>query len=451
MNRFSSFFRLFTCLIIVSLILTCAVSCKGGNDSSSDESGSSDDYGNIPLFDIAEFSIVRDGDCSTGVTSQTARLKDTISSKIGISLKVSLDDDDAAPDAKEILIGQTNRVASEAALTKLSAATKKEAFIIDITDNAIVIVGSTEAATERALKVFINNYVLTSPKGTAINISAGKTLMDRLYSENRIIASSGTEFELILTSTVFSPPKLPSETWGTGVGYPTIIELQHSGENNGILFAANSVSDSGKRGSPTSLRVSKSIDGGKTWALVGEAYETFDTSIEACWNPHLFELPEDFGAFKKGTLLLAGCSIDSAQSRKSHLPVWYSTDLGATWTQISVIDEGGGDEYGVWEPYLFWDNGYLYCFYSDDSGEKHDQSVVYKRTKDGIVWSDYTEVVAAEKFEYRPGMGIVTKMGNGKYFIVYEIFGDWNGCPIYYKTTDDITVWNPSDIGTKLD
>ncbi|MBQ5601804.1 MAG: exo-alpha-sialidase [Clostridia bacterium] len=265
--------------------------------------------------------------------------------------------------------------------------------------------------------------------------------------ENTVYASNGVGFETLISSTVMEAPK---NTWGAGVGYPSIIEIQHSEKNKGKLLAAFSVSDSGLRGKPTSLRVMESTDGGKTWKALGEATEIIDTTIEACWNPHLYELPEQVGDMPKGTLLLAGCSIDSAQKRKSHITIWKSLNGGKTWKQFTVVAKGGGLGEGVWEPYLYYEDGYLYCFYSDDTGTKYDQTVAYKRSKDGKKWEDIVHVVAASKFSYRPGMGIFTKMGNGKYFIVYEMFGDWDGCPIFYKTTDDITDWNPSDLGKPI-
>lgn len=265
--------------------------------------------------------------------------------------------------------------------------------------------------------------------------------------ENTIYASNGVGFETVLSSTVMEAPQ---NTWGTGVGYPSIIELQHSEKNNGKLIAAFSVADSGLRGKATSLRVMESTDGGKSWKALGEAFETIDKTIEACWNPHLYELPEQVGDMPKGTLLLAGCSIDAAQKRKSHITIWKSLNGGKTWKQFTVVAKGGGLGEGVWEPYLYYEDGYLYCFYSDDTGTTYDQTVVYKRSKDGKSWENRVQVVAADKFSYRPGMGIFTKMGNGKYFIVFEIFGDWDGCPIHYKITDDITNWNPSDLGKPL-
>ncbi|MBQ8742580.1 MAG: exo-alpha-sialidase [Clostridia bacterium] len=437
--------------VLIFALSLSVISCTGkGEKSGTPDSGES----NAQLLDISGFTIVRDGACDTSVTKQTSVLKSTVKDIMGIDLAVAIDDDTPyTSSAKEILIGATDRNATESTSEKLRSKTDKEAYIVEISDTSIVIFGSTPAATVRAIKVFTNEYVKKSEKGTELNIDSGKMIMDRFYSKNLITASSGTEFEILEKSTVYYGD---IDTWSTGCGYPSIIELQHSGEKNGTLIAAFSVPDSGKRGAPTSFRVYTSTDRGNKWEPLSEAKETIDTSIEACWNPALYELPEDIGELKKGTLLLAGCSIDPPQKRKSHLSIWKSDDCGKSWSQHSVIAEGGGLEgdLGVWEPYLIADGGYLYCFYTDDTGRniagEHDQTVVYKRTKDGKTWSDYTEVVAADKPSYRPGMGIITKMGNGKYFIAYEIFGDWSGCPIYYKITDDITKWDASDIGSKL-
>jgi len=111
------------------------------------------------------------------------------------------------------------------------------------------------------------------------------------------------------------------------------------------------------------------------------------------------------------------------------------------------------------------EDGYLYCFYSDDSDPDHDQKISYKRSKDGVNWEgeggkigtgtgkdvEPVDVVAIDKFKYRPGMPVITKMGNGEYFLVYEQFGDWTGCPIYYKKTRDLSDWGDvSDIGTLI-
>ncbi len=263
-----------------------------------------------------------------------------------------------------------------------------------------------------------------------------------------ITAANGTKLIVDLQSTIFQSP---ANTWGNGTNYPTVIQLQHQGSRQGVLLTTFEVADSGLAGRPTCFRIIESTDDGKTWKKISEVTETLDLSLEACWNPQLYELPAPLGDLPAGTLLLAGVSIDPAQKVKSQISLWISTDGGRHWTQKSIVAQGKGvEEGGVWEPFLLWEEERLYCFYSDETMNGHDQAIVYRTTEDGTGWSDPVPVVAAENPLWRPGMVGITRMGNGKYFMVYEVFGDWEGCPIYYKTTRSLTDWNASEIGTRL-
>ena len=47
-------------------------------------------------------------------------------------------------------------------------------------------------------------------------------------------------------------------------------------------------------------------------------------------------------------------------------------------------------------------------------------------------------------------MPVVTKLGNGSFFLVYEYVREGNASVIHYKKTKDITDWNPSDPGTPV-
>lgn len=251
-------------------------------------------------------------------------------------------------------------------------------------------------------------------------------------------------------SEAFVPPE---NVWGNGTGYPSIIETRFTEGSEGELMAAFSVYDSGKSDEPSSIRILKSNNSGNTWNEISRVYETFDTSIEACWNACLLELPAQIGQYPAGTILLAGVSIDSVQSRKSQIALWKSADSGKTWEEISIISTGGGTGYGVWEPNLFFENGRLYCFYADDRGDgksSPDQKIVCQYSSDLLGWSNPEDVVVSKSFDDRPGMPVVTKMGNGKYFLTYEYGMTNKGYPIYFKTANDICNWNAESIGNTL-
>ena len=282
---------------------------------------------------------------------------------------------------------------------------------------------------------------LTTASGNA------NTFPDFEFEEE--IKNGKVSFYIEHKTVVFNAPK---NTWGKGCGYPTVIQLEHNGEENGKLLMTFSVADSGKGSGPTKFRICESRDSGKTWDEIASVKEKFDTSIEACWQPCFLELPEALGDFPEGTVFLSGVSIDPGQKIKSHIALYASKDAGKTWKEISVTAEGGGLGLGVWEPHLVYESGYLYSFYADDRGDGKtdcDQAIVYQRTKDGINWEEKVGVVCPKAKTHRPGMPVLTKMGNGKYYLVYE-YGNGNGVPIYYKITDNISEWNETEVGKPL-
>ena len=78
------------------------------------------------------------------------------------------------------------------------------------------------------------------------------------------------------------------------------------------------------------------------------------------------------------------------------MTLYYSTDLGESWTAYCNVDLAGNDpdDNGVWEPYFIFEEetGRVYCFYSDESNEANDkhgpaaQKLVYKYTTDMKTW-----------------------------------------------------------------
>lgn len=108
----------------------------------------------------------------------------------------------------------------------------------------------------------------------------------------------------------------------------------------------------------------------------------------------------------------------------------------------------------VWEGYLICEKGTLYCFYSDERGMTDGgQRLLYTKTTDGINWSEDVKICdfEEENAKYRPGMPIVTKLADNRFFLVYEGVNMGNGyMPSYYKISDNIEVWDYKDHGTEL-
>ena len=348
----------------------------------------------------------------------------------------------------EILVGDTDRPESAAAKDALAASGSKRAYNYSVTvteNNRIVIVGDKPDATAQAVSDIVEKYIEKRDGGMYITITKEEGLSYG-YDLPIITASNGVRFRTELIAQIYTPKKTPGKE--KGCQYPKVIELQHNGEFNGMLIATYESDNSG-------FRVSRSTDGGETWKPAIMATEKMDGSLTNHWEPHLFELPCQVGDMPEGTILLSGTTIDRNCNTKSHVTIWRSFNQGKNWEQYSIVAEAGGLGEGLWEPCILYENGYLYCFYSDDSDPKHDQKLVYKRSKDGVKWTDFTECVAMDDPIYRPGMISVVKMNNGKFFASYELLDGPMAEPhtdrIYYKVVDSIDGdWNPSDPGKLL-
>lgn len=243
--------------------------------------------------------------------------------------------------------------------------------------------------------------------------------------------------------------------WDRGVQYGRILVLNNQPEEeNNVLLATHCELNSGLTENAPGYPIYRSTDNGKTWKVITRVTDTL-TGANSEWNPTLFELSKPCGDYPAGTIILAACSIDPEHNKESHIRLYFSLDGGYTFDQGVVVASAGGLEEGVWEPFLTQlDDGGLVCFYSDDSDPEHAQTIVYKQSKDGINWGKAVTVVASENPEERPGMPIVTKLSDGSYFMVYEIFNkaDIEGEPIFCRFSKDGLDWGePSYLGEAVE
>lgn len=262
-------------------------------------------------------------------------------------------------------------------------------------------------------------------------------------------------------SLVFSPD--PNSTYDdSGVTYVRMITLKHNGANNGTLLCVfdQQINVDGQGVWP----VYKSTDSGETWQHITDIRDNVYGTTHKM-NPCIFELPKDIGDLKEGTILVAGLLLPDDWSA-TQITLFKSTDIGQSFTPVSVVDVGGPNDYdnspsatttAIWEPYLGIDgNGNLACYYSDERQKANGvlQALVYRSSSDGVNWSGITNVVAVPNYNDRPGMVTVTQMGNGKYMAVYEVVNkptyDINTAICYYKISDDGINWNPTDLGTPI-
>lgn len=248
------------------------------------------------------------------------------------------------------------------------------------------------------------------------------------------------EFEIESVNDIY----VPADNNANVVEYPSIIKLRHQkneADNGKLLATFEKWGDT--------YPIYESNDDAETWQYVCTVKDNLNEGYWNEWMPFLYELPADIGDFEKGTVILAATSIYGEGVTDSTITLYSSNDAGKSFNAFCNVDHAGGIEWGVWEPYLIYEEetGRLFCFYSDDSDPEHSQKLVYKYTTDLVNWSEKFECVACSDSSLRPGMVSITRMGNGEYLMVYEMVGFFMN-PIYCKRSTSLDNWGDvSDYG----
>jgi len=350
-------------------------------------------------------------------------------------------------DSFEIVIGNVNRKICKDFISEREAL-KKDECLLKITDKKIWIIANNDDALFRGMKSFV------------CNVSNGNNLETRILKvnlETSFVVKFFAELSVIQQTSVYeSNEKFPLEQ----CTYGKIIKLEHSEKNNGLLLCTREVEGGGSNRYP----IYRSSDDGKTWELWSDVYYSNNEDYLAGWQPYLFEIPKDIGKFKSGTIILAGCSRLKVGDN-TEMTLYSSEDCGKTWNNFVAVDKMGAFHRGLWEPFLIFDEktNRVYCFYSDDTEEGHNQKLVYKYSTDFVNWvgddekpkransfSEPFECTACENKNARPGMVVLTKMGNGEYFTVFEAVGYGEWCQIYYKKTTALDKWDIKDEGKPI-
>ncbi|MBQ6795588.1 MAG: hypothetical protein IJO83_05530 [Clostridia bacterium] len=266
-----------------------------------------------------------------------------------------------------------------------------------------------------------------------------------------------------------------------GVFYGRGLQLQtdEAGENKGKLYATCEYYYYPGKWGQEHFPIFESSDGGKTWKHISDIYDTeftkkkwmksedgtyyevpegtdgattyYDQWWGMVFEPQLFELPEDLGNLKKGTVISGG--VTKANDHCA-IVVYYSTDGLCSWNYLSTVALGGKEQTGIgsaiWEPFFVYENNALYCFFSDERGmaDGGGQRLVFSKTTNGLNWNNVVDVCnyQRENKNFRPGMPVVTKLPDGRYFMIYEGVNMHGGyLPTYYKITNDIEKWKPTE------
>ncbi|PRX45647.1 hypothetical protein B0I33_109310 [Prauserella shujinwangii] len=221
-----------------------------------------------------------------------------------------------------------------------------------------------------------------------------------------------------------------------GMGaYPRLIRVDHAGPGrDGRILASLTSRD--RRGHYTPIYESR--DEGATFSLVGEIRDPAGRHGMCCGT--LYELPQRVGRLREGTLLWAASYRHQAgPSRRIGIRVWASRNLGRSWQFLAEPVRSHNHD-GVWEPEFNIDaGGNLWLHYADETeAPGHAQVLNRIASTDGIHWGTKQRTMAIAPHRVRPGMPIVRRLPNGRYYFSYEIcnYGD-RFCDPYSKISPD--------------
>ncbi|KAJ2901812.1 bnr asp-box repeat domain protein [Zalerion maritima] len=188
----------------------------------------------------------------------------------------------------------------------------------------------------------------------------------------------------------------------------------------------------------------ESMDHGVTWTEISKITDQVN-GWGLRYQPFLYEMDQDMGPYKKGTILLAGNSIPTDLS-ETQIDLYASVDKGRTWEFVAHIAAGGAaiptnDQTPVWEPFIMRYKDTMIIYYADQRDPDHGQELSHQESTDLINWSDRILDVSEPTYTDRPGMPFVALLPTGQYMYVYEwggttVFENY-GFPLYYRIADD--------------
>ena len=380
MNDMKNILRILSFVMALSTVICFASACtQDGGDEEKPETKTT--------FTVTdEYIITRpDGASNVGLAKD---LKQSIRDITGLSLEVREDwvRDPSMIPKKEILVGKCDREESDAVYEKLG----ENEWTVLAAGEKIVIAGTTVRALSDAVNYFIETYVEGK---SVIEMS-----MDASYT-------SGSETKLVYF------------TWDEG-------ELYEAGINGGYprLYA---LKDGTMLLGYDGMFVSRSTDNGLTWKGKSYASEGYVGTANAAF----FQTDD-------GTVYLGfrSTGYNPDGSFFATIQVSCSTDNGVSWKHHSTVYENTeptGVYKGVWEPHFGMMNGYLTCFYANDSTNVTTyQNIEYKQwDPDKKEWINRTIVCNGEEHQSRDGMPVWQQLSTGEYVCVVEAFNkDDNNC-----------------------
>ena len=250
------------CLVAISLLVSCNEKADQTEAANTTEPAVTTEPVATGAMDISSFKVVRpDKYNSTELIPKAATLlKKSIEEFIYDDIKIITDEirRDGSTDlnANEILVGDTNRAESKDAVESVMDSGFKNAYLIKVLDNKIIICGTNAESTVRGVKYFIDSYVEGGKSDAMLPLTSGFTYLSGELPDT-IFYNDMNELEILYKSKVDGPTEKSQHT--PTITYTRILEIQHNKEHKGTLLATCEQLD------VQHYEIRRSTDGGKTW------------------------------------------------------------------------------------------------------------------------------------------------------------------------------------------
>ncbi|GHE97330.1 hypothetical protein GCM10017786_32540 [Amycolatopsis deserti] len=254
---------------------------------------------------------------------------------------------------------------------------------------------------------------------------------------------------LLVTTAAMTVPAQAAQRTELGVGaYPRVIRLEHAPFRRGRIVASVNSWD----GSGAFARIYESTDEGASFRQIGEIRDPEGARGECCGS--IYELPQRVGRLRAGTLLWAASyGQNGGADRRMSIRIWSSSDGGRNWSFLSEAARSHNHD-GVFEPEFTVDSGgTLWMHYADETeAPRHSQVLNRVASTDGVTWGTKQSTVAISPDRVRPGMPIVRKLPDGRYYFGYEIcnYGKRYCDPYFRISPDGANYGDPADPGTRV-
>jgi hypothetical protein len=227
---------------------------------------------------------------------------------------------------------------------------------------------------------------------------------------------------------------LPESQIVGSTGYPRVVRvMDESGHDTGKLVASSL------------NKIFESSDHGHTWQVISTIDATTNGLTLRCCET-LFQLDRPVGSLPRGTLVYAAAYLEG---QTPAIGYYLSNDHGKTWEFQGIPVARGDAHHGLWEPqFEIANDGALVMFWSDETDPAYSQKLAQIRNyMKGNGWQDEKNTVASASEKDRPGMAVVNRLSNGRFFMTYEVQGPQSGAVHARISPDGWNFGDPTNLG----